>query len=177
MALRNKDGSVFKLNGPNPIMTQQTLWNDKYIIHNKIGRRVVIADSQEIQEPILKPQTKEPQIVESLGKKEEIRVESPNDPIQVWCQPANYVEVVDPLYGEKYKKIKYGKKFMFEAIIVEHEDLFMIFWTNTKAVTPGSVIYPRSRDKKWWRIESVKEDQGGYLMYASITSHHPDFSD
>ena len=35
MALKNKDGSTYKLAKPNPIMKDQTLWdNEKFIVHN-----------------------------------------------------------------------------------------------------------------------------------------------
>ena len=35
MALKNKDGSLYTLQKPNPVMKQQSLWNnEKFILHN-----------------------------------------------------------------------------------------------------------------------------------------------
>ena len=33
MAIKNKDGSIYKLNGPNPIIKSQNLWDD-FMLHN-----------------------------------------------------------------------------------------------------------------------------------------------
>jgi hypothetical protein len=172
MALKNADGTTYTLSKPNPIMLNQTLWRDKCILHNIVGRKIMI-DDVVVSVPVPKPTEKpaEPQVVEKL----EEPTPDPNV-TQIWCLPASYKEVVDSLYGEKFQRLVYGKKFLFDAIIIESEDLYLTLWTDTRAVTAGSVIYPRNQDKRWWRVQNVKEENG-YLIYAMVTDYQPDFSD
>lgn len=189
MALKNRDGTDFKLNKPNPIMADQRLWEKegKLIFHNKIGKSVILPDETRPVKPIvfdsqviekakevLKP-TQEPVVVRQLEEPEvgnEIE-----DKVQIWCLPASYREYKDDLYGEKFRKIKYGNKFLFEAISLEQDDLTLMVWTNTKAVTEGSILFPRSHDKRWWRVQSIKEQDGGYIVCSMISDYQPKFSD
>lgn len=191
MALLDKNGKIYTLSRPNPIMTDQELWvqKEKLIFHNKIGKSVVLLDEARPVERItdfafdakVLAQTQEmlgkqePEIVTSLEEPEVGGAE--DEKMQVWCLPASYKEYKDNLYGEKYRKVRYGNKFLAEAIILEQEDLFMTMWTNTKAVTEGSILFPRTHDKRWWRAERIKEQDGGYIIYSMISDYQPKFSD
>lgn len=188
MALKNRDGTDFRLNKPNPIMASQKLWGKevKLIFHNKIGKTIIlpdeiravkpiIFDTQVIEKAKVTLTKEEPLIVKQLEEPEVGLVEE--DKIQIWCLPASYKEYKDALYGEKYLKVRYGNKFMFEAITLEQDDLSFILWTNTKAVTQGSILFPRSHDKRWWQVQSIKEQDGGYILAAMISDYQPKFSD
>jgi hypothetical protein len=207
MPIKNKDGTLFKLESPNPIMSEQMLWEkDQMIIHNmpKFGQPVVMKDSTEpvkqafdkmpivgkITEPTQEQEL--PTIVKTTEPPTVVKKDIPDivdkldddgittvmeGEIDVWCLPAKYVEVVDSIYDQKYKKLKYGNKFIFQGYLIEQADLFTIIWTKTKAVSEGSIIYPKIMDKRWWRVTGTKEEEGGYLLYAEITDYHPNFSE
>lgn len=65
MVIKNKDGSVYKINQPNPIMMQQERW-DSFTCHNMdFAKDVVESDLK-----VVKPQTKL-----KLGKEETIKKE------------------------------------------------------------------------------------------------------
>jgi hypothetical protein len=180
MTIKNTDGSIFHLQKPNPIMMTQEQWEpEKLIFYNKFGKMVEedhsikkIEVKKEIQLP--KPQKPdEPKIIEKI---EVPKAEEIENKIQVWCLPGFYKEVTDPLYGEKYTKVTYGKKFMFEAILEDHNDLFIKMWINTKSVTVGSVIYPRISEKRWWRVQSIDQHKDMFLLTADSSDYYPDFS-
>lgn len=191
MPIKNKDGTLFKLESPNPIMSEQKIWEKEQMVsHNmpKFGQPIVMKDSMEPvkqafdKTPIVAkiPDTVQkqemPTIVDALEQPEEISTIMDGE-IDVWCLPAKYVEIVDSIYDQKYKKLKYGNKFIFQGYLIEQADLFTIIWTKTKAVTEGSIIYPKIMDKRWWRVTGTKEEEGGYLLYAEITDYHPSFSE
>lgn len=184
MALKNKDGTEYKLAKPNPIMADQKLWEkEKLIFHNKIGKLIVLPDKTErvVFDSQMIMKTKEllektdPVIIKKLEEPEVGSHE--DDKIQVWCQPATYKKYKDNLYGEEYQKVNYGSSFLFEAILIDQDDLSFILWTNTKAVTKGSIIFPRTHDKRWWRVQSIREENGGYTIACAISEYQPKFSD
>lgn len=180
MTIKNKDGSTFTLKAPNPLMKDMSLWKNKYILHNCNWAPVNVEDSHG---PTMLPKTAIP-IKESVTAAETpiipVLEEVPTTPddgrIQVWCLPAQVREQVDKLYGQKFQRIKYGKKFMFEALVMEEDDLYMVLWTNTRAVTEGSVIFPRNQDKRWWRINEIIDKDGGYAIMAVACEFTPEFS-
>jgi hypothetical protein len=178
MALRNKDGSEYTLSKPNPVMASQELWDEtSYVLHNKFGKLVEDRGSEKsiirVREPIIPQKPNEPTIVEAIKVPTAAEIENK---IQVWCLPGFITEVVDPLYGEKYNKVSYGKKFVFEAILEDHNDLYIKMWVNTKSVTIGSILYPRISEKRWWRVKSILKEKEMFLITADAADYHPDFS-
>lgn len=190
MNLIKKDGSVYQLSSPNIIMTQQNLWEkDQIIIHNKFGK-VVIYDKnlkslykQENEEirPVEIPQERPSMVLPEPKKMDtsEIRADSTEierNKIQVWCLPASLEDKVDTLYGEKYQKIRYGNKFIFEAIMQSQTDFSIVVITSTAEVTENSIIYPKTYDKRWWRVASISKSGNLYTITASLTDYQPRFS-
>jgi hypothetical protein len=182
MAIKNRDGTLFKLTQPNPLMKDQSLWKKKFILHNCEWKPENLEDTQghtalplwaapTIKETITKPE--EPASIPVL---EEVPAAPDDGRIRVWCLPAQVKEHVDKLYGGKFQRVKYGKKFMFEAIVMEEDDLYMVFWTNTRAVTEGSVVFPQNQDKRWWRVNEVVSKDGGYAIMAVACDFTPEFS-
>lgn len=166
MTIKNKDGSIYSFSQPNPLMKEQTLWDGrKIIIRNKFGRL----------EKLVYP------------KKEEVFVEHKEEPVEdavevsnkilAWCLPATIQITTDPLYGDKFKRIKYGKKFKFEMVIESQNDINIVLFTNTKTVQEGAIIYPQTEDKRWWRILSVTPHEDLYKIIGTIADYHPSFAD
>ena len=105
MSIKKKDGTVFKLQGPNPMMGNQDLWNEnQYILHNftsdeekihaapiqPIFERLDDIAAEEIQKPI-----KETILNPTPNKK--IRVEKNRNTIKVMCLPAKTIEITDEI--------------------------------------------------------------------------------
>lgn len=138
--LVRKDGTIYRLPGPNPIMNKQDLWNeDKIILHNWDN------NEEEVVEEASVP------FVEKTAEK-----------VRAWCLPAQIKEYTDPLYGEVRNRIEYGNKFNFELVIVEQNDIQLKFWTNSTSLTKKSIIY---FDKRWWTISNVNN-----LIYDCLPS-------
>lgn len=199
MALKNKDGSPYKLFGPNPIMSEMAMWDkeSKLVLHNVGGKLVSYQDATVVfhnQEPqIVKetetpvPEPVKPPVVEEtpvLDKFDEIpiieSVEVPEDPnavdkIKIWCQPAYFRQYKD---GEEVvSKLRYGQKFLFEAILEEEGDFQILLYTTTDTVTEGSILFPKTHDKRWWRVaQTLKGDDGLIRIVATLTDYQPEFS-
>ena len=172
MVIKCKDGTEFKLRGPNPLMKFQGTWSQEYVLHNEFGHTLTLPDTQETPpEPEKKEELK---IVSSLPEE---HAEHNPDKVQVWCLPASYKEYHDKLYGEKHTKIQYGQKFILEALLMDLADMHIKLWVNTKAVTLGSVLYPRIPDRRWWRVEHIQKQDDGYIVIGSLSDYQPKFAD
>lgn len=239
MAIRDKDGKVYKLRGPNPLMNGQSLDWDK----SKLKLHNFSWNSECVEDPIspeAKFQREHPKvdIAEELGLKpngdwippfefvnelkatrpvsvvEEIPeefpvVEEPVEEVQVplpkveqlkpeegpkefnvssqvarifhergmefHCAPVFQVSMKDDLYGTEYKMNRYGDKFVFDGVIVEENDLELVYWC-VKQMTKGSVVMPKARESRWWRVEEIEPKTGGFLVKALPSDVNPDFS-
>jgi hypothetical protein len=185
MVVKCKDGTPYCYQKPNPIMSLQYSWDCKYILHNKLGHTVIFPDQAQPEKPeepeinddkseVAEESTDEVQILTSLPGEHE--TPDPNK-IEAWCLPAVFKEFKDSFYGEKYRKIQYGSKFLLEAILIKLEDLYIKLWINTKSVTKGSILYPRIQDRRWWRVEHIEQIDNGYLITGSLSDYQPNFSD
>lgn len=191
MAIKNKDGSTYSFSKPPQVMEQQTFWDktEKIIFHNKFGEKVYRED---LQVPILpEPPAREVKVVDfkEVAKQveDEIKIvqaieESKHKPVhedivEVWCLPClDYKENVDPLYGESYANAKYGEKFTFRARMLEIEDLHVQFVTEIGVkLQLESVIYPKMKNRRWWRIKGVKEVKGYNIYLGMISDYQPAF--
>lgn len=243
MAIRDKDGKVYKLRGPNPLMNDQNLdWDkSKLKLHNfswnsecvkdpispearfqKEHPKVNIAEelglkpngdwippfefvnelkatrpttiAEEIPEdfPVIEeePVVEEPEEIQiPLPKSEQPKPESPKEfnvssqvarifherGMEFHCAPVYQVSMRDDLYGTEYKMNRYGDKFIFDGVVVEENDLELIYWC-VKEMTKGSVVMPKSRESRWWRIEQIEPKTGGFLVKALPSDVNPDFS-
>jgi hypothetical protein len=185
MPIKNRDGTPYKFSGPNPLMMNQTGWSRKgqFICHNFAWEAEIYPDPH--AKTVIKPKTEPPPVQEKATASPEAVAESQNDTdfsflrekaVQMHCLPARYREHKDALYGQRYKTIRYGNKFTFEAIIVDQEDFFIDFWTTVREVTAGSVIYPMNKDKRWWRVDTITPKTDGFLIRAILSDYQPDFS-
>ena len=164
MTIRNCDGTIFSLSKPNPIMISQSLWSkdEIVILHNKFGKKILIGS--EVTEPDIKKKETPAQIPQLVA-----------DEVDIWCLPAYYETKEDPLYGESHGILKYGSKFIFKGTIVESEDLYNTI-ACTDNITEGSVIFPKNKDKRWWRVNrKVRLPDGSYLINNLISDYQPSF--
>lgn len=216
MVIKNKDGSTYRLNGPNPLMTEQDLWagfsihnmdfkedtitnNNKETPRNKnkinIGKTLVENHTEQKRE-VISIQT-QPEVVESKdteinhttepepSAQESETIEKPKSVNQklleykrtvMHCLQADAQEKFDDLYGERSIKVKYTNKFNFESIMILEDDMQLVFWTHLEKVTKHSIVYPMNREKRWWKVTSVKTAPEGYFINCMPSQYHPNFA-
>lgn len=193
MTLRNKDGSIYKLKGPNPIMKDQDVW-EEFITHNMHWKEEVIKDENKTTiEEVLPPkddfleqlkQTKEIKPALAITpetKPQEIKQEikpavKKLDKTFIHCLPVSFKEVKDDLYGEIYKKMQYENPTSFEGVILQQEDLSLKLWTDYELLI-GSIIYPKTKSKRWWKVQSKEIKSEGAIFIAAPSDFQPSFED
>ena len=201
MVIRNKDGSVYKLRGPSETMKSQNIW-EKFVTHNmKWGATVqsddtvvnktetdfkvkdsfveelssTIPDMPEERKTERVAERQEPKVVVVQDSRPERAAES--DGIRrsfVYCLPAKLRTVRDSLYDEQFYTVDYGDPFSFEAVIVEEDDLGMKFW-STVDMERGSVVFPKTTYKRWWKVVSSEKRSGGSVYSCSPSDFQPHF--
>ena len=176
MAIMSKDGSVYVIKSPNPLVKEQEKWDSsKLVFHNFTWDeiRANAAPRMKRQEPrkIPDPPKPSPEPMPPAPKREEPRHE---DPIQQaddktfdlphikykvisHCLPAIVQKKKDSLYGESWERLTYGRKMVFPLIVVESNDFSFDFWTSDPngQITERSIIYPFS-------YEVYNEETGSY---------------
>ena len=206
MAIKNKDGSVYTLRGPNPLMETQEFWDHHRIelINFHVDGQQTIKDEkrlryyedvvdikeelnleenrvipakefiQEIQQTpvaIVEPVVEQPPVVE----KQPIPRSISKRVVGIHCVPVVETSVTDELYGETRKRRSYGQKYLMEGIPMTENDFIFQFWSS-KEIVPGSVVYPQTQSKRWWRVQSVAPKSDGFVMSCIASDVNPDFS-
>jgi len=130
MALYNKDGTVYKLEGPNPVMKDQQFWSD-YTVHNMNWKKEIHKDQKAkvVFPPKKEVKTQSESFVEELeaSRVEEQKLQQTPDlvhPEPAPAQPTSVVvpkqEVLHELAGEE----EITKTFIhcLPAVIVQKKD-------------------------------------------------------
>jgi hypothetical protein len=164
MILKNKDGSVYILNEPNPLVKNQRSFDaNKLIFHNFKWEDIIYSNAiqksypqkQEASKEEKKVKTEEKiQIEQQINENkesfndEEMAYKMPliKHKVLSYCLPAITKNYKDNLYGESWSKLKYGKKFIFPFVMIENQDLTIQFWTSdpNQQITENSIVYPFS---------------------------------
>jgi len=189
MAIKNKDGSNYKLSGPNPHMKNQLLW-DHFELHNMNFKEVndLIKKEKDIPKkeyipeciPEYIPECIPEDIPEDIPKEKDVPKEEDVPKVKkitIYCLPAIIEVHEDILYGEIRKTIKYDKKFKFEAILISNNDISFEVWTNAIELGNGSILYPQNFDKRWWKVNSTSKKFDGFLLSCSPSNITPSFED
>ncbi len=89
----------------------------------------------------------------------------------------------DLYFGEEYTRVKYGEKVKIGGIMLDHSDLLIKFWTDTKGISEKSIVFPCEytdgtpyRGFRWWKVKSVEEKEPGWIVEAMASEIQPDFS-
>lgn len=188
MAIKNKDGTVYRIEGPNPFMNNQELWKD-CVKHNLEWKDEIVFDFlkqklnlpvQESAESFLeeieeKPQEKPKQEPVPIAPRPVPRKEKREfDTIESFCLPVDIIENKDDLYGEIKQKVIYGEVFTIEIVVLEQADLTFRFWTTHK-INKGSIIYPKNKDKRWWKVAEITDAPKGFMYLGLPSSFTPSF--
>jgi hypothetical protein len=165
MAIKKKDGSVYILEGPNPLVKTQTPWEvEKLVFHNFEWQETVfsfkkkkVPNTEEKykaeEKPAVAPVPAPPPIPKETpppepSPEDERNFDLPYIKYKVlsYCLPAKVKTHTDSLYGESWSKTSYGKKFVFPCVVINSTDFNFQFWTSdpSSQITEKSVIYPFS---------------------------------
>ena len=190
MAIRNKDGSIYKLRGPNPLMQNQDSWD-----HSKVELINFSQDSEKVTDPQNPAKKFEQQHnVVDIGKKlklEDIgKLVAPVHPKEPPKQPPSEIErrkiqflavvaiehsTTDSLYGDVSRRIKYSAPTNFTGIILNQADIGIEFWTEFP-IQPQSIVFPQNQEQRWWRVTKIESRPSGVVAHGIPSDVNPDFS-
>lgn len=183
MVIMSKDGSVYVIKSPNPLVKEQEKWDSsKLVFHNFTWDeiRANAAPRMKRQEPRKIPDPPKPPLEPTTPapKREEPRHEAsiqsdektfdlPHIKYKVisHCLPAIVQKNKDSLYGESWERLTYGIKMVFPLIVVESNDFSFNFWTSdpNEQITERSIIYPFSYEV--YNEETGSHDRVPYDEY------------
>lgn len=182
MPIKNIDGSIYRLNSPNPVMSNQDFWNNgsKFILHNFNYSDEVILHN--FEEPEVKPKFQSLEDIEV----QEIEVPIKETPIakkprkrkniiMIYCMPAIINETYDSLYDENRVSVSYGQQFTLEAIVTKLSDIQINLWTTTEKAVRGSIIY-MPENLRWWKVDKLSNKDEGYVLECIPSNLQPSFA-
>lgn len=178
MSIKNRDGTLFGLRKPNPIMKEQEVWNG-FKLHNFVADEENIQKSNEfenlseIETEEIKVEVKETPIPEIKPKKPK-QIKNINL-VKVYCLPATLTEAIDEVYGDKKVNITYGQQFQFECEILEVDDLTCKIKTNLTSVESQSIIFS-PQERRWWKVTATEHNNKGLLLTCVPSNINPSFS-
>jgi len=199
--LLNKDGSVYRLSGPNPVMKDQKIWAD-FVTHNmkwnpEVGKDNTVVKPHEsdffVKESFLdalEAAKEEIKVTENVLEASSPEVRTPmvqhdpkNDIVDqeqiektfIHCLPAKIQERRDALYGDVYKTVKYGSPLSFEAVVISHTDFSFEIWTDTDRIDQGSILYPKTGYKRWWKVQDKSKKENGWILKSIPSDYQPSF--
>jgi hypothetical protein len=194
VVIKNKDGSVYRLNGPNPIMKSQSSWSG-YNKHNfKLGKKEIYEvpsekekinyfKEEKIIDDFIADDVKQEEVVvkEEIVVKEEVKVnrETSVDEdvvfVEAYILPCYTRTAEDDLYGERITRNKFGEKLKTKIVPLEYSVNSATFWHNVK-FEEGTIIYPSNNHKTWWVVQSVSDYKNGYMLKCMPSSINPKFN-
>lgn len=193
MPIKNKDGTVYRLSSPNPLMIPQDKWEKADVVLHNMDWDDHLMEDYTMQEPVDDQESHEPEVgfIEPPKKIEtpvvpKLVARKGPDPRKILifhCQPATIRKHQDELYGETRQTIQYGEKFKFEAVMVNRSDFGIQIWASVE-LSEGSVIYPsmyksgdKAKEYAWYKVSGSKPHAGGFLIDTVLSNYQPDFSE
>lgn len=197
MALKNKDGTPYTLQKPNPIMKNQSLWiGENYQLHNMKWQSETQEDQTKIEpiktDLVIKDDfiselsdTKENKdeaavferktVVHEDKQRKEEETKSEVEKTFIHCLPAIVKTKIDDLYGDVIKTVKYEEPISFEGVVLLNTDLSFEVWTDTEKISLGSILYPKTNTKRWWRVKNKINKANGWLLQCTPSDYQPSF--
>lgn len=190
MSIKKKDGTTFRLQGPNPIMREQTLWDGKdFKLHN--------FDSDEVHVQAAPPELPKFESMADFDdlstiETEEIKVEVKETPVppqppkqqkqprsantvKVYCLPASFTQTQDDVYGETRTSLTYGQQFQFECEMLSQDDLTCRIKTNLTGVERQSIIF-FPKERRWWKVSVAEHNNNGLFLTCTPSDIQPSFT-
>ncbi len=164
MAIKKKDGSTYKLVGPNPMLIGQERWDNDSVFrtHNLDNHKTEIYSLEEKQEPI------------------KTAIEVPTPPVdkslqvKLYVLPSKREEIYDDLYREKRIHLTYKTPLKMVAQLMRNDHVYFTVLSE-KSFDKGSILfYPE--DKRWWKVQQITQQSNGFILDCVISEIEPDFS-
>lgn len=157
MAIFNKDGTPYKLQGVNPLMEEQDHWHEseKVVVHDFIAGEEVVLKDPKLATALPVPDDKPIVAVAGVGVVP--------DSIVLYCLPLIVIEEEDPVYGEKRKRPSFGQQFTFEGVMTDYSGVTASFFCHLppdRVPLPGSVLHVR-KERQWWKVNETFSQDGG----------------
>lgn len=191
MPIKNKDGSFYQLSRPNPLMREQNFWDDSKVVLYNFKWKSIVVPSEIKEDVLIEPSYEEPanNIVPEVASCEDVvvsvsyqnKTEQNEDKvfkgqIRAYCLPAVVVEYNDRLYDQSYKTIHYNEKIIVDIKVISQKDINAVFYSKDDRITVGSILYPITMEKRWWKVIQVNElVLSGYEVLCEISDKQPSF--
>lgn len=195
MAIFTKDGKVYVLEGPNPLVEKQVPWDpSKLVFHNLSWDEIRTGGKRPPQIKVAEPQKEQkieraedftpPPPSDDPVPNEERRQETDDREFELpyikykvlcHCLPAKVENRSDPLYGETWSRVTYGMKFIFPCVVISSTDLSLDFWTSDPdgKISERSVIYPFSYEVHNADTDSYDRVPYDHYRWWKIASKEP----
>jgi L-rhamnose mutarotase len=155
MAIINKDGTPYRLTHPNQLMLDQNLSDEKYELHNF-----------NVKEMPKKTQIKH-EVRQVIIEKIDPATPPEYQLTMLNCLPAKTIQVKDDLYDEVKVKVQYDKPSKISFFISKVDDILFQCWSKTQ-IGKDSIIH-QARERRWWMVKEIGEQEGWYF-YSCIPS-------
>lgn len=169
MPIYNKDGTIFKLNGINPLMKFQDHWKGSVVrVSNFEFKEVVLKD------PMFAVDDRIPEDVPIAAV---IGVGVIKDTTLLYCLPMIFTEIEDDVYGEKHKIPTYGDKFTFEAVMVDYTGVSATFFCTLPqgdSLLSDSIFFVL-KERQWWKLKDRTTDGDGTYFHCVLSDIQPSF--
>lgn len=151
-------------------MAEQSHWNfDDIILHNMRWNSIVFGTVKSIM-----PSIKEQEIAPAPTTPAPPREKS-SHLFNVHCLPAEIVRHHDELYDYERSTVRYGKRFTFEAGVIDSSDLELVIWTARGDIAEASILFPKDGGRRWWKVVSITPHGVGYRIRSEISDEQPSF--
>lgn len=164
MAIRNKDGTIYKLQSPNKLMMTQNVSEEKYILHN-------FSKEEPMQQVEIEEKTIDFKNDDSINK-----VPLVVQPVlqEFNCLPMITRVVKDNLYGEERSSASFGSPAKIIGYIHSSStELIWQMWSQTK-IERDSVVFEHDL-KRWWQVQSISEQDEWYCYLCTPSQFTPHF--
>lgn len=167
MTIYDRDGNVYRLRGPNPLMKTQQSWDPSRVeVINFEQVEEIPVEAAQIPVPIIEmpaPVTEIP-VPEKLPEPVKPQSNLPQAVLdrQVNCLCLPFID-------------KYLDKVTIKIVIVGESDIQIKFWTQ-RQIGLKSILYPQNTAKRWWKVTECVEKSGGFLITGVVSDVSPDLS-
>jgi hypothetical protein len=168
MPIYNKDGSVYRIQGVNPLMKEQDHWSkeEKWEVHYPQTEEIVLTDPT--RESLVVDEVSDVPTMVGVGVLPQTDI--------LYCLPLVQSVDEDPLYGQQKVVTGWGDKFTFEAVQVGATGLTAVFFAKVpeEKVAPGSIIYVY-KERQWWKVNGIEKLEEGINIHCMPSENKPSF--
>lgn len=164
--IRDRDGKPYKLRGPHTFLSSQDLWGD-YKVHNLHWDATVRPDAETPPAPPPKPAPPDDFLTQLEQTKPAPEPEQPRPKTRPYN--SNQVHCL-PSVGSGY-----GEPFIFECLSVEESDMAVQLVSPVEC-PPGSVVFPQTGTKRWWRVADCRRSGDNWLVSGFPSDYQPRFA-